>query len=81
MYPYSANHCFFFDVSRYSILPYLQYYMQDVVKVDSPEFWGSIMLGVLVISSIPASIIAGITCAIYASLILSCREIIRQSGT
>ena len=48
-----------FDHMRYCVLPFLQFFMKDIVKSDEPEFYSSIMIAVLVITSIPSSIVAG----------------------
>eukprot|EP01133_Synstelium_polycarpum_P015236 gene15236-18032_t len=43
----------------YTVLPYFQYYLKDVIKVDEPEFKSSLMLGTIIATSIPSSIICG----------------------
>jgi len=42
-----------------SFLPYFQFYLMDVVHVERPEFMSSMMLGILVMTAIPSSVIAG----------------------
>jgi len=43
----------------YSILPFFQYFYEDVVKVSNAVLFSSITIAVIVICSIPATIIAG----------------------
>eukprot|EP01133_Synstelium_polycarpum_P012351 gene12351-14484_t len=50
---------FFQEMGIYSVLPFFQFYLQDVVKVDEPEFYSSMMLSLIIITSVPASVIAG----------------------
>jgi len=53
------------QMGYYTVLPFLQYFIQDVVFADEPvnstkhEFYSSLLLSIIVIVSIPASITAG----------------------
>jgi MFS family permease len=53
------------QMGYYTVLPFLQYFIQDVIFADEPaestqhEFYSSLLLGVIVVVSIPASITAG----------------------
>lgn len=47
------------DMGVYSILPFFQYYYQDVIKTDKYVLMSSITVATIVIVSIPATIIAG----------------------
>lgn len=49
----------FFDMGVYSILPFLKFFFQDVLQSAKPSLMSSIVLGVLIIVSIPASLISG----------------------
>lgn len=43
----------------YSVMPFFQFFLQDVVKVDDPESSSSVLFMVILISSIPCSLGAG----------------------
>lgn len=47
------------DMGVYSILPFFQYYYKDVLKSDNAVVLSSLTVAVIVIVSIPSSIIAG----------------------
>jgi len=49
----------FEQMGVYSILPFLQFFMADIIKIDKPEQWASIMIALLVFTSIPSALIAG----------------------
>eukprot|EP01133_Synstelium_polycarpum_P015237 gene15237-18034_t len=49
----------FEQLGIYSVLPYFQYYLKDVIRVDEPEFKSSLMLATIIVTSIPSSIISG----------------------
>lgn len=48
------------QMGLYTTMPFFQYFIQDVIKVkpDSSERLSSLLLGTIVIASIPASIIS-----------------------
>jgi hypothetical protein len=52
------------QMGHYTILPFLQYFIQDVIFRDEPaestqhEFYSSLLLGIIVVVSIPASIVS-----------------------
>ncbi|EGG21833.1 hypothetical protein DFA_01719 [Cavenderia fasciculata] len=49
-----------FEMGIYSVLPYFQFYLKDVIGVgEKAPIYTSMLLGVIVITSIPSSIIAG----------------------
>lgn len=47
------------DMGVYSILPFFQYYYDDVIQSDNAVVLSSITVAVIVVVSIPSSIIAG----------------------
>eukprot|EP01112_Ceratiomyxa_fruticulosa_P011359 TRINITY_DN3073_c0_g2_i1.p1 TRINITY_DN3073_c0_g2~~TRINITY_DN3073_c0_g2_i1.p1 ORF type:complete len:474 (-),score=69.80 TRINITY_DN3073_c0_g2_i1:37-1458(-) len=47
------------DMGIYAVLPFFQFFLKDIIHVDKPELYASVMVGLVVITSVPSSIISG----------------------
>ncbi|GAM24996.1 hypothetical protein SAMD00019534_081710 [Acytostelium subglobosum LB1] len=50
---------FFQEMGIYSILQFFQYYLEDVIKVENATFYTTVLLCIIVVTSVPTSIVAG----------------------
>ncbi|EFA78135.1 hypothetical protein PPL_08784 [Heterostelium album PN500] len=46
------------EMGVYAVLPYFQYYLSDVIKVENAAAYTSVLLCIIVVTSVPASLIA-----------------------
>jgi len=47
------------QMGYYSVLPFFQFFVQDVLKLQNPEFYSSVLFVCILVTSVPSSVIAG----------------------